>query len=113
MASRRIITILAILAVLALLAALVIWLVFPQWRNTTAVWLPFIAAAVLGGLGAIKLIADVSNGRAWYSRGVSRARLGDQAQAIADFTRALELDPNFVQAFYNRGLAYASLGEFT
>ena len=35
----------------------------------------------------------------------------DNSVAIADFDRALELKPDFAEAYYNRGQAYASVGD--
>jgi lipoprotein NlpI len=37
---------------------------------------------------------------------------GDTAHAIADFTDALTLLPNFVQALLGRGIAYLSAGDY-
>jgi len=37
---------------------------------------------------------------------------GDSKQAIRDFNRAIELQPNFPQAYTNRGNAYLHLGRF-
>lgn len=33
-------------------------------------------------------------------------KLGDIEKAIADFNQTLKIDPKFVDAYYNRGLAY-------
>ena len=32
-------------------------------------------------------------------------------EAIADYTRAIELDPNLAAAYYNRGVARAATGD--
>ena len=45
-------------------------------------------------------------------RGISYDKLGQFEDAIADFTRVLELDPTNVNAFFNRGSAYDSLGQY-
>ena len=44
-------------------------------------------------------------------RGGCSARLGKFERAVADYTRALELNPNYARAYHNRGLAYDQLGE--
>jgi tetratricopeptide (TPR) repeat protein len=36
--------------------------------------------------------------------------LGNYTQAIADFDRAIEINPGYGGAYYNRGLTYNSLG---
>ncbi len=42
-----------------------------------------------------------------------RSRLqGDYQGAIADYNRAIEIDPNYVAAYNNRGLAYDDLEEY-
>lgn len=38
--------------------------------------------------------------------------MGLFAEAVADFTRVLEVEPQNVNAFFNRGSAYDSLGDF-
>jgi len=48
----------------------------------------------------------------YYNRGVAYGNLGQHNQAISDFTRAIELNPEFALAYNNRGVAYAWLGEF-
>jgi tetratricopeptide (TPR) repeat protein len=42
---------------------------------------------------------------------VVRTRLGDIEGAIADFLRALELDPSYTGAIRNIGLAYEAAGD--
>ena len=38
-----------------------------------------------------------------FERGWSHAEKGDHDQAIADYTEAIRLDPNYGLAYYNRG----------
>ncbi|MBQ6975990.1 MAG: tetratricopeptide repeat protein [Selenomonadaceae bacterium] len=33
-----------------------------------------------------------------------------QNQASSDYTKAIQINPNFAEAYYNRGLAYQALG---
>jgi tetratricopeptide (TPR) repeat protein len=42
---------------------------------------------------------------------VSRAEIGEHQTAIADYTQAIALDPQFALAYHNRGLSYESLGD--
>ncbi|MGD1701691.1 tetratricopeptide repeat protein [Dapis sp. BLCC M229] len=37
---------------------------------------------------------------------------GDYEKAIADYDRAIQLDPEFVYAYLNRGLTYNDRGEY-
>lgn len=45
-------------------------------------------------------------------RGISYDKLGLWEKAIADFSTVLRLDPNNVNAFFNRGSAHDSLGQY-
>lgn len=42
----------------------------------------------------------------YYNRGNVKAQLTDYAGAIADYTLALQSDPNIPEAYYNRGIAH-------
>jgi poly(3-hydroxybutyrate) depolymerase/lipoprotein NlpI len=46
-----------------------------------------------------------------YNRGVKLQQAGDLKGAIAAYTRVVELDPNFADAYNNRGAAYVSLND--
>src|SRR5262249_13669933 len=48
----------------------------------------------------------------FIARGLDHGEKGDSAAAIADFGRALDLDPKHAGAFYHRGLAHAANGDF-
>ena len=43
--------------------------------------------------------------------GGAKHKLGDREGAIADFDRAIELNPNHAGAYYNRGSAKSDLGD--
>ena len=59
------------------------------------------------------LTLDSQNARAYGNRGSIKAVLGDQQGAIADFSRVLELDPQYAaKAYDSRGLAKAALGDY-
>lgn len=45
-------------------------------------------------------------------RGISFDKLGDFKKAVADFTTVIKLDPNNVNAYFNRGSAFDSLGQY-
>ena len=48
---------------------------------------------------------------AYYYRGVAKQAKGDSDGAIADYTKAIELKPDFAMAYYNRGLAKGAKGD--
>jgi tetratricopeptide (TPR) repeat protein len=54
-----------------------------------------------------------SNEPAWYlNRGVSRGKEGDLDGAVADFTKAIDLDPRLALAYFNRGEVLIQKGNF-
>ncbi|MCX8194741.1 MAG: tetratricopeptide repeat protein [Candidatus Micrarchaeota archaeon] len=48
----------------------------------------------------------------YSNRGVAKFSLGDYIGAIEDFTKAIELNPNYAEAYYNRGLAKVKLKDY-
>ena len=46
------------------------------------------------------------------NRGMIQTMHGRHESAIADFTKAIELDPNFLKAYLNRGGSYYDTGKF-
>jgi tetratricopeptide (TPR) repeat protein len=48
--------------------------------------------------------------KAYYYRGITYVKLGDDQKAMKDFDKAIELDPKFAKAYYCRGLLYGPLG---
>ncbi len=49
---------------------------------------------------------------AYLYRGLLRERLGESKRALEDYTKAIRLDPGFVEGYHRRGLVYAELGEY-
>jgi tetratricopeptide (TPR) repeat protein len=49
---------------------------------------------------------------AYASRGTAYAKTGALDQALADFTAALNIEPNLADAYYNRGKVYYHMGEY-
>jgi len=47
----------------------------------------------------------------FVDRGIAYDRLNDPRGSIADYTRALQLEPRFFEAYYDRGLAHDRLGD--
>ena len=50
--------------------------------------------------------------RAYYGRGSAYDKLKQTDKAVADYSKAIELNPNFAQARYNRGILYNQKGNF-
>ena len=48
----------------------------------------------------------------YHNRGLAYGNKGDFDRAIADFNKAIELNPNSNEAYNSRGIAYSSKGDF-
>ena len=46
----------------------------------------------------------------YYNRGNVSSALKDYRAALEDYDKALELDPEFAEAYFNRGLTHIFLG---
>ena len=47
----------------------------------------------------------------YYNRGLAHSKNGEPDKAIKDYTKAIELKPDYADAYYNRGGAFLRLGE--
>ncbi len=47
----------------------------------------------------------------YYNRGLAHSKKGELELAIEDYSKAIELKPNYADAYYNRGGAWLRLGE--
>jgi tetratricopeptide (TPR) repeat protein len=50
--------------------------------------------------------------RPTYNRGLANKEKGEYDQAISDYNKALELKPNYADAYNNRGIAHDDKGEY-
>ena len=48
----------------------------------------------------------------YNEEGSSKSDTGDFAEAITNYDKAIELDPKFAPAYYNKGLVKAALGKY-
>jgi tetratricopeptide (TPR) repeat protein len=58
-------------------------------------------------------LASERNAKYYYQSGNVKYDRGDYQGAIADYTRAIELNPNFDKAYFNRALAKHDLGDYS
>jgi tetratricopeptide (TPR) repeat protein len=48
----------------------------------------------------------------WLEKGNASSTAGKKYEAIVAYTKAIEMKPNYAEAFYNRGLVYKNLGDY-
>ncbi|MFZ1988533.1 MAG: tetratricopeptide repeat protein [Alphaproteobacteria bacterium] len=53
-----------------------------------------------------------SQASSYVRRAIAYSDKGDDDRAIADFTKAIALNPKFINAYYDRGLVYISKGDY-
>ncbi len=56
-------------------------------------------------------LALAESAQQFFDRGVEASENDNYDEAIADFTKALEIDPNYAKAYGNRGITYAEKGQ--
>ena len=62
--------------------------------------------------GSAYVEQDLDSAHRFFERGKEADQRGDINQAIANYTRAITLHPQYADAYYNRGLAYDDKGEY-
>ncbi|MBI2917515.1 MAG: tetratricopeptide repeat protein [Chloroflexi bacterium] len=58
-----------------------------------------------------RVAAPARTAEDWLKAGNETREAGDHKEAIADYTRAIQLDPKDAAAYNNRGIAYRKLGQ--
>ncbi len=80
----------------------------PLLIGSTAVIMSASAAVMLSAKSAY-----AQSAKAYVDQGVEKGKRGDFQGAIADFNKAIEIDPKYLRAYCNLGLAKArGLGDF-
>ena len=47
----------------------------------------------------------------YRDRGIAKGKLKDHSGVVEDYTRAIEIDPNYATAYFNRGVSKFYLGD--
>ena len=76
------------------------------YRVALAVVLVVVIGTALWFAAPVKSTADTLN-----SEGFVQTAGGEYDEAVATFTKAIELNPGYAKAYYNRGSIYDKMGE--
>ena len=57
--------------------------------------------------------SNAESAEEYFNRGLAVSKQGNLPQAISDFTKAIEINPNLADAYYGRGIVYGEQGNFT
>ena len=68
-------------------------------------WLLLLLTLFLAGCGG------PTDAKGYNSSGVKLFERGEAEEALAEYTEAIRLDPNFAVAYFNRGQTYFALGQ--
>jgi Tfp pilus assembly protein PilF len=68
------------------------WSYSHDWRDSVSLWTQ-----------SVKM--DPGNARAWFNLGSAKLDLGRMSEAFEDLSRVIEIDPNYIAAYQNRGVA--------
>ena len=56
--------------------------------------------------------SNLNTAEEYFYRAYEKSQKGDYYGAISDYTKAIEINPNFVSVYYNRGNAYSNLKDY-
>ena len=59
----------------------------------------------------IPVLACSQTSEDFFEKGIAKSNLGDYKGAIQDYNKAIELNPNYVLAYNNRGISKIALGQ--
>src|SRR6185503_4827268 len=85
-----------------------------QWTNhALTVKNKAMKKSILIFVMTVSLSAAAQNASEINSKGFRQAKKGNYARAVELFSRALELNPYYTEAWYNRALAQSKLKEYS
>jgi tetratricopeptide (TPR) repeat protein len=87
------------------------WLVISTIATTLAIQSPQVLAAVLRPSLHAALETSQTDATRQYQQGLTAVAAGNLTQAIGSFDRAIELDPEYVQAYIERGNAKDNISD--
>ncbi len=94
------------------IASLTFGVVAPSWSASANNRLDVLSIGVgqTPNKDAANEIISQNSARSYWQRGVKKEISGDYEGAVADFTKAIEIDPNYAPAYDSRGIAHFRLG---
>ncbi len=81
-------------------------------QDTQAASVPTATSAPTSTATPLPISPSISPAQQAFMKGIVDSDNGDLDRAIADYTKAIELDPKLLSAYINRGLAYDGKGNF-
>jgi len=82
------------------------WLFYRQSGKVIGIILFFLILSSCTSTPQPKDTIAPNDAEACYNRGNAYSLKGEYDKAIADYTKAIEINPKYAKAYYNRGLAY-------
>lgn len=76
-------------------------------KKSTRIILPIVLLFLFSYVSAQQKQDEPNDAKFYIDRGVAYGQKGQFEQAIADFTKAIEIDPKSTDAYFNRAVAYA------
>ena len=83
--------------------------------NSKLLWITIAVGAVILLLLLLQTVRTERNkrrARDFFDQGVAAMNVGDVKQAIVRFSQAIDVDPTFAQAYFNRAFIYGETGQF-